>query len=199
MTTLWLFRNSRGSLFHSIGPERAKARSPKVLKLVLGILSRPWSQERRWWPVTEYGCKYSWMYCGPGLLRDFKLRVTAWNEHDKPQEASEDGIIILWKAITFLCGHSLLHDVVSSLCDVVSPLCDVVLSLCVVVSPLCDVVLSLCDVVLPLCNMVSPLRGLVSPLRGVVLSLCGFVIMWCGFTITWCGFVIMSFLGISFM
>ena len=72
----------------------------------------------------------------------------------------------LWKAITFLCGHSLLHDLVSPLCDVVSSLCDVVsplrgvvsslydgvsplrdvvLSLCVVVSPLCDVVLSLCD------------------------------------------------------
>ena len=43
----------------------------------------------------------------------------------------------VWKAITFLCGHSLLRDVVS-------PLCDVVLSLCDVVSPLCDVVSSLC-------------------------------------------------------
>ena len=42
---------------------------------------------------------------------------------------------LLWKAITFLCGHSLLHDVVS-------PLCDVVLSLCDVVSPLRDVVSS---------------------------------------------------------
>ena len=41
----------------------------------------------------------------------------------------------VWKAITFLCGHSLLHDVVSPLCDVVSALCDVV-------SPLRDVVSS---------------------------------------------------------
>ena len=100
-------------------------------------------------------------------------------------------ILNLWKAITFLCGHSLLHDVVSPLCDVVSslydvvsplrgvvsslydgvsPSRDVVLSLCVVVSPLCDVVLSLWDVVLPSCDVVSPLRG-------AVLSLYGFVIM----------------------
>ena len=42
---------------------------------------------------------------------------------------------LLWKAITFLCGHSLLHDVVS-------PLCDVVFSLCDLVSPLRDVVSS---------------------------------------------------------
>ena len=82
---------------------------------------------------------------------------------------------LLWKAITFLCGHSLLHDVVSPLCDVVSPLCDVVSSLYDGVSPLrdvvlslCDVVSPLCDVVLPLCDVVSPLRGVVSPLRGVV-------------------------------
>ena len=61
---------------------------------------------------------------------------------------------ILWKAITFLCGHSLLHDVDSPLCDVVS-------SLRGVVSPLRTVVLPLCDVV--------------SPLRGVVLSLCDVV------------------------
>ena len=54
---------------------------------------------------------------------------------------------ILWKAITFLCGHSLLHDVDSPLCDVVSPLRTVVLPLCDVVSPLRGVVLSLCDVV----------------------------------------------------
>ena len=50
----------------------------------------------------------------------------------------------VWKAITFLCGHSLLRDVVLSLCVVVSPLCDVVLSLCDVVSPLRGVVSSLC-------------------------------------------------------
>ena len=43
----------------------------------------------------------------------------------------------VWKAITFLCGHSLLRDVVLSLRDVVSPLCGVV-------SPLRGVVLSLC-------------------------------------------------------
>ena len=60
----------------------------------------------------------------------------------------------VWKAITFLCGHSLIHDVVS-------PLRGVVLSLCVVVSPLCDVVLSLCDVVLSLCVVVSPLCDVV--------------------------------------
>ena len=68
---------------------------------------------------------------------------------------------ILWKAITFLCGHSLLLDVVSPLCDVVSSLCDVVSPLCGVVSsfydgvsPLRDVVLSLCVVVSPLCDVV---------------------------------------------
>ena len=51
----------------------------------------------------------------------------------------------VWKAITFLCGHSLLHDVVSPLCDVVLWLCDVVSSLCAVVSPLRDMVSSLYD------------------------------------------------------
>ena len=40
----------------------------------------------------------------------------------------------VWKAITFLCGHSLLRDVVLSLCVVVSPLCDVVSPLRGVVS-----------------------------------------------------------------
>ena len=90
----------------------------------------------------------------------------------------------VWKAITFLCGHSLLHDVVSPLCDVVSSLCDAVSPLCGVVSslydgvsPLRDVVLSicvvvspLCDVVLSLCDVVSPLRGEISLLRGVFSS-----------------------------
>ena len=61
----------------------------------------------------------------------------------------------VWKAITFLCAHSLLHDVVSSFCDVVSPLRDVISSLYDGVSPLRDVVLSLCDVVLSLCDVVS--------------------------------------------
>ena len=37
--------------------------------------------------------------------------------------------LFIWKAITFLCSHWSLRDVVSSLCDVV-------LSLCCVVSPL---------------------------------------------------------------
>ena len=37
MTTLWLFRISRGNLFRRNGPERAMARSPKVLKLGLTI------------------------------------------------------------------------------------------------------------------------------------------------------------------
>ena len=50
----------------------------------------------------------------------------------------------------FLCGHSLFHDVVLSLCHVVSPLRDVVSSLYDGVSPLCDVLSSLCDVVLSL-------------------------------------------------
>ena len=35
------------SLFHRSDLEQAKARSPKVLKLVLGILRRPWPQECR--------------------------------------------------------------------------------------------------------------------------------------------------------
>ena len=47
LTTLWRFRISRCSLFHRSGQERAKAWSPKVLKLVLRILRRPWLQERR--------------------------------------------------------------------------------------------------------------------------------------------------------
>ena len=88
----------------------------------------------------------------------------------------------VWKAITFLCGHSLLHDVVSLLCDVVSPLHGAVSPLRGVVSPLRGVVLSLCDVVSPLCDVVSPLCdvvlslcGVVSPLRDVVLSLCDVV------------------------
>ena len=68
-----------------------------------------------------------------------------------------------WKAIPFLCGHSSLHDVVSSLSGVVSSLYDGV-------SPLRDVVLSLCCVVSPLCDVLSSLRG-------GVLSLCGFIIM----------------------
>ena len=65
--------------------------------------------------------------------------------HPLGRESARHGSV--WKAITFLCGHSLLHDVVSplcyvvsSLCDMVSPLRDVVLSLCAVLSPLCDVV-----------------------------------------------------------
>ena len=71
----------------------------------------------------------------------------------------------VWKAITFLCGHSLLHDVVSPLCDVVSSLCDVV-------SPLRGVVSSLYDGVSPLRDVVLSLCVVVSPLCGVVLSLC---------------------------
>ena len=74
MATLWLFRISSGSLFHRSGPEQAKARSPKVLKFVLGMLRRPWSQERRWRPEMESGCRYSWMHCLPWLSRDLKSK-----------------------------------------------------------------------------------------------------------------------------
>ncbi|KAK2561222.1 hypothetical protein P5673_015691 [Acropora cervicornis] len=86
---------------------------------------------------------------------------------------------LLWKAITFLCGHSLLHDVVSPLCDVLSSICDVVLSLCDVVSPLRGVVSPLRDVVLPLCDVVSPLRDVVLPLCDVVSSLRDVVLPLC--------------------
>ena len=81
-----------------------------------------------------------------------------------------DKDVFVWKAITFLCGHSLLHDVVSPLCDAVSPLRDVVSSLYEGVSPLRDVVLSLCAVVSSLCDVVLQLCDVVAPLRGVVLS-----------------------------
>ena len=64
MVTLWLFWISSSSLFHRSGLEWAKMWWPKVLKLVLGILRRPLSQERRWWPEMECGCRYSsqWRY-----------------------------------------------------------------------------------------------------------------------------------------
>ena len=51
-------------------PGTGKGAITKVLKFVLGILRRPWSQERRWWLEMECGCRYSWMYWGPWLLRD---------------------------------------------------------------------------------------------------------------------------------
>ena len=40
-------------------PRMGKGAITKVLELVFGILKRPWSQERRWWPEMECGCRYS--------------------------------------------------------------------------------------------------------------------------------------------
>ena len=91
MATVWLFRISSGRLFHASRPERAKARSPKVLKLVLEIVRRLLSQERRWWSKSECGCRYSFMYCGPWLLRDLWTKTTGmakWWERSPPTNMS---------------------------------------------------------------------------------------------------------------
>ena len=64
--------------------------------------------------------------------------------HIKSVKTLGNALVLVWKAITFLCGFLSLFFVVSSLCVVVTTLCCVASSLCVVVTLLGFVVSSLC-------------------------------------------------------
>ena len=86
---------------------------------------------------------------------------------------------LVWKAITFLCGHSLLHDVVSPLCGFIIMWCGFTIMWCDFIIVWWGFTITWCGFVIMCC--------------GFTIMWCGFIIMWCGFTITWCGFVIMWF------